>query len=357
MNATYKKMVKMAMTTVMAGGIMMMGQSAMAAPAQPQVHVDSATKDMPGHVASKVLDVKADKTEVGLISNVVYEQVPSRGYANVPMQMDILQPKTKEKKPAILFVTGGGFINANKDNGVQLRMHLAENGYVVGSINYRIAPTAKFPEPLEDVKAAIRYLKANADRFGIDPARVGIVGGSAGGYLTAMAGTTSGTKTFDKGENLQVTSDVKAAVDLYGLSDLTQVGADFSEEVQAKHRSAGATEALWVNGSPVFGGRDGGILADKHISSLLHRFYMQAAEAANPIHYISKTSAPMLLMHGTADTVVSPSQTDLLYQALQKSGIPSERYLVTGAAHGGKYWVQEPVLKIITDFFDQYLKK
>nr|WP_288571175.1 alpha/beta hydrolase [uncultured Mitsuokella sp.] len=117
-------MVKMAMTTVMAGGIMMMGQSAMAAPAQPQV--------------------------------------PSRGYANVPMQMDILQPKTKEKKPAILFVTGGGFINANKDNGIQLRMHLTENGYVVGSINYRVAPTAKFPEPLEDVKAAIRYLKANA---------------------------------------------------------------------------------------------------------------------------------------------------------------------------------------------------
>ena len=142
---------------------------------------------------------------------------------------------------------------------------------------------------------------------------------------TGMAGTTSGTKTFDKGENLQVTSDVKAAVDLYGLSDLTQVGSDYSEEVQAK--------------------RDGGILADK-----------KAAEAANPIHYISKTSAPMLLMHGTADTIVSPSQTDLLYQALQQKGIPSERYLVTGAAHGGKYWVQEPVLNIITDFFDRYLK-
>lgn len=342
MKTKYTKIAKM---TMMAGGMMFIGQSAMAALAQPQVHVDAVTKDIPGHVASKVLDVKADKSEIELISNVVYEQVPSRGYANVPMQMDILQPKTKEKKPAILFVTGGGFINANKDNGIQLRMHLAENGYVVGSISYRVAPTAKFPEPLEDVKAAIRYLKANADRFGIDPSRVGIVGGSAGGYLTAMAGTTSGTKMFDRGENLQVTSDVKAAVDLYGLSDLTQIGSDFSADVQARHRSAGATEALWVNGSPVFGGRDGGILADK-----------QVAEAANPIHYISKMSAPMLLMHGTSDTVVSPSQTDLLYQALQKSGIPSERYLVTGAAHGGKYWVQEPVLKIITDFFDRYLK-
>ena len=119
---------------------------------------------MPGHVARKVLDVTADKTEIGLISNVVYGQGPSRGYANVPLQMDILQPKTQVKKPAILFVTGGGFINANKDNGIQLRMHLAEHGYVVGSINYRVAPTAKFPEPLEDVKAAIRYLKANAGR-------------------------------------------------------------------------------------------------------------------------------------------------------------------------------------------------
>lgn len=291
MKTKYTKIAKMAMMTMMAGGMMFIGQSAMAALAQPQVHVDAVTKDIPGHVASKVLDVKADKSEIGLISNVVYEQVPSRGYANVPMQMDILQPKTKEKKPAILFVTGGGFINANKDNGIQLRMYLAENGYVVGSISYRVAPTAKFPEPLEDVKAAIRYLKANADRFGIDPSRVGIVGGSAGGYLTAMAGTTSGTKMFDRGENLQVTSDVKAAVDLYGLSDLTQIGSDFSADVQARHRSAGATEALWVNGSPVFGGRDGGILADK-----------QVAEAANPIHYISKMSAPMLLMHGTSDT-------------------------------------------------------
>lgn len=250
MKRTYKKLARLLMTTMMTGGLMLAGQTGMAAPAQPTVNVDAATKDMPNHVASKMLDVKADKTEVGLISNVVYEQVPSRGYANVPMQMDILQPKTQAKKPAILFVTGGGFINANKDNGIQLRMHLAEHGYVVGSINYRVAPTAKFPEPLEDVKAAIRFLKANADRFGIDSARVGIVGGSAGGYLTAMAGTTSGTKTFDKGENLQVTSDVKAAVDLYGLSDLTQVGSDYSKKSRqstappARRKPSGSTARL-----------------------------------------------------------------------------------------------------------------
>ncbi len=309
------------------------------------IHVDSSTANMPNKVESQRLSVKVETPVIQQISNVVYEQVPMRGYPNVAMKMDILQPKSDQKLPAIVYVTGGGFINANKDNGIQLRMHLAEAGYVVASIQYRVAPTVKFPAPVEDVKSAIRYLKAHADQYGIDADRVGIVGGSAGGYLTAMAGTTSGTTTFDKGENLDKSSSVKAAVDLYGLSDLTCIGDDYSDAIKEAHKSAGATEALWVNGSPVFGGKDGGILADK-----------KAADAANPIHYISKTSAPMLLMHGTADNVVSPSQTDLLFQALQQKGIPSQRYLVEGAAHGGIYWNQKEVMDIITAFFDQYLK-
>lgn len=297
------------------------------------------------HYASRTLEVAPVKTEVKQISGVVYEQVPSRGYPNVPMQLDLLQPQKKTKMPAIVYVTGGGFINANKDNGIQLRNYLAEKGYVVASITYRVAPTAKFPQPLEDVKASIRYLRAHADQWNIDKDRIGIIGGSAGGYLSAFAGTTSGTKTFDKGENLQESSKVSCAVDLYGLSDLSQVGMDYSPEVQQLHKSAGATEALWVNGSPVFGGKDGGVLADP-----------KATEAANPIAYIGKNSAPMLLMHGTADKVVSPGQTDLLYQALKAKGVPAERYEIPGAAHGGVYWVQDKVLQVIGDFFDRYLK-
>jgi acetyl esterase/lipase len=303
---------------------------------------DAAT---PAKAESKILNVTPSRTEISYIPDIVYSQVPSRGFQNVALQMDIMQPKNNTRKPAILFVTGGGFINANRANGLQLREKLADAGYVVASINYRVAPTATFPQPLEDVKSAIRYLKANADKFGIDKSRVGIVGGSAGGYLSAMAGTTSGTKTFDKGDNLNVDSSVRCAVDLYGISDPTKIGADFPADVQQKHQSAGATEALWVNGSPVFGGKDGGISADP-----------AAAENANPIHYISKSSAPMLLMHGSADTVVSPSQTDLLYQALQQKGIESERYVIPNAQHGGVYWVQDNVLAVITAFFDKHLK-
>ena len=322
---------------VLLGSILTLGSASAAMTAE------AATS--PAKAESKVLNVTPTKTEVSYIPDIVYSQVPSRGFQNISLQMDILQPKTEAKKPAILFVTGGGFINANRANGLQLREKLADAGYVVASINYRVAPTATFPQPLEDVKSAIRYLKANADKFGIDARRVGIVGGSAGGYLSAMTGTTSGTKTFDKGDNLNFDSTVRCAVDLYGISDPTNIGADFPADVQKKHQSAGATEALWVNGSPVFGGKDGGILADK-----------EAAEKANPIHYISKSSAPMLLMHGTADTVVSPSQTDLLYQALQQKGIESERYVIPHAQHGGVYWVQDNVIDVITAFFNKHLK-
>ena len=95
--------------------------------------------------ASKTLEVAPVKTEVKQISGVVYEQVPSRGYPNVPMAMDLLQPQKKEKMPAIVYVTGGGFINANRDNGVQLRNYLAEKGYVVASITYRVGPHGPVP--------------------------------------------------------------------------------------------------------------------------------------------------------------------------------------------------------------------
>jgi acetyl esterase/lipase len=109
------------------------------------VDVDSATKDMPGKVESTVLSVPVKTPMINRISDVVYEQVPMRGYPNVAMKMDILQSKSDTKQPAIVYVTGGGFINANKDNGIQLRMHLAEAGYVVASIQYRVATYGPLP--------------------------------------------------------------------------------------------------------------------------------------------------------------------------------------------------------------------
>ncbi|MBV8647309.1 alpha/beta hydrolase [Paludibacterium sp.] len=293
---------------------------------------------------SRVLDVAMTRMPVDLISNVVFSQPSELGYEHLALKMDILRPKTPRPAPAIVFVTGGGFLHANKDRYLQQRMDLAEAGYVVASIEYRVAPLATFPAPIIDVKSAIRYLRANAARYHVDPSHVGVLGDSAGGYLAAMAGVSNGVKAFDQGENLDQSSDVQAAVDLYGLSDLTRVAEGFPENVRKLHASPSAPEAMWVNGPAVFGtGGDINTNADK-------------TEAANPLHYVSHQAAPFLFMHGDQDTLVSPRQTELLHRALIAQGIDSTRYVVKGAQHAGDYWLQPAVTHVVVDWFDRHLK-
>ncbi|MGW8956906.1 alpha/beta hydrolase fold domain-containing protein [Paenibacillus sp. NPDC055715] len=294
---------------------------------------------------SKILEVNKTKTAVQLISNVVYDQPALAMSSHSLLRMDILKPDSKGPLPTVVFVTGGGFVSANKDSYLQQRMALSEAGYIVASIEYRVVPDVTFPAPLEDVKSAIRFLRANADRYGVDKEHIAVMGESAGGYLAAMTGTTNGLKEFDKGDHLDQSSSVQAAIDIYGLSDLTKVGEGFSQEVQEKHKSPSATEALWVNGTAVFG-RGGSILD-----------HPEAAAAANPISYVTKDDPPFLIMHGDQDTLVSPNQTEILHNALVEKGVDSTRYVVKGAAHGGDYWLQPEVTQVMIDFLNKHFKK
>ena len=293
---------------------------------------------------SKILNVALTRAKIHFLPDVVYAQVPTLEKPNQLLQMDLLIPQIKRKLPAVIFVPGGGFVSANKARMPQLRMYLAERNFVVASINYRTVPNAKFPQPIEDVKSAIRFLKANAQKFNVDPEKIFVIGDSAGGYLAAFAAVTNGDKIFNVGENLHVSSEIVAAVDLYGLSDLTQIAADFPVELQNLYNSAGSVVSLFVNGVPALGGSDGGILA-----------HPVSAQRANPINYITKNSAPMLLMHGTEDSVVSPAQTDLLFQALRTHGLESERYLIPNAGHSDEHWQQENVLGVITEFLIRHV--
>ena len=285
-----------------------------------------------------------EKLSVNYISDVVYSQPSIYGYPNFPLQMDILKTNSKDPLPAVVFVTGGGFMAANKDNYLQQRVDLAEAGYIVASIDYRVTPQSTFPAPLEDVKSAIRYLRANASKYGINPDKIAVMGSSAGGYLAALAGTTNHLKDFDKGENLDQSSEVQAVIDLYGLSDLTKVGYGYSEEVQNMHKSPSAPEAMLVNGPAVFG--PGGSIFDD----------VEKAAKANPITYINKDNPPFLILHGDKDTLVSPNQSEILHDALVAKGVDSTHYVVKGAGHGGEHWAQPKIVNIIIDFLDKTLK-
>ncbi|MBR1396469.1 MAG: alpha/beta hydrolase [Selenomonadaceae bacterium] len=291
---------------------------------------------------SKHIKFNITRPAVREIADITYVQ-----HFNWPvyrLKMDILKPESNEPLPAVLFITGGGFVAAAKTTYIQQRVHLAEAGYVVASVEYRIVPNT-YKDALQDIKAAIRYLRAHAKEFNIDPNRIAVMGESAGGYLAAMVGVTNDINEFDVGDNLNQSSAVQAVVDIYGLSDLTKVGADYSAEVQEAHKSAGATEALFVNGVALFSGTGGGILSNP-----------ESAKAANPITYISANTPPFLLMHGDKDSVVSPSQTELLHTALCNKGIDSTRYVVESANHADHYWNQPEVEIIIIDFLNRVLK-
>lgn len=292
---------------------------------------------------SKVLNVKIRRPKVHFVPDVVYSQVSMPHLKNKLLQADLFIPQTEKKLPAVIFVTGGGFVGANKARMLQLRMHLAEKNFVVASINYRTAPESRFPSQIEDVKSAIRFFKANSQRFNIDSEKIFLIGDSAGGYLAAFAAITNDDTIFNVGDNLNQSSKVLAAVNLYGLSDLTKVAQDFPKEAQNIYYSAGAVVSLFVNGLTDFGGVDGGILSNPE------------AQKANPINYITKNSAPMLLMHGSADNIVSPSQSDLLFQALRAQNVDAERYIIPNAGHSDDFWHQDEVFNLITDFFMRYL--
>lgn len=262
------------------------------------------------------------------------------------LKMDIVRPVSKEKTPAVIFVPGGWWIVAPKDAGNQLLWKLAEEGFAVAGIEYRTIVQANYVDIVGDVKAAVRYLRAHADELNIDENKIAIMGASAGGWLSTMVGVTGGVEKFDFGENLNQSSEVQAVIDIFGPSDLTKIGADYSAEIQSGYTSAGGAVSLLANGMSVYKGNKGGSILDTP----------ETAKATNPINYINEKTPPFLIFHGNEDKTVSPSQSKILYDALTKKGIDAEYYVVNGAGHDFKYFYQPKTFKIIVDFLNRVLK-
>ncbi|MGB9847550.1 MAG: alpha/beta hydrolase fold domain-containing protein, partial [Desulfotomaculales bacterium] len=299
----------------------------------------------PDQSQPQFLEVQITRPSVAFISDVVYEQPAIFGYSSIPLRMDLLVPVSKNPLPAVLFIPGGGFMSANKDKLLQERITIAEAGYVVASIEYRVTPQSVFPAALEDVKTAVRYLRANASKYNIDVNHIAVMGNSAGGYLAALAGTTNGVKEFEGKEYPDQSSEVQAVIDLYGLSDLTQIGYGFPEKVQKAHASPSAPEGMWLHGAAIFS--SGGSVFDDP----------QKAAWANPITYVTEDDPPFLIFHGDKDVLVSPYESKILHEALVKKGVESTYYIVKNAGHGTAHFGQPIITDLIIKFLNKHLKK
>jgi len=225
------------------------------------------------------------------------------------LKLDVLLPKQEsdQPRPAIVWIHGGGWRGGNKASGLGRIAPLVATGEYVGfTVEYRLSGEAKWPAQVHDCKAAIRWIKAHAQTYNIDPQRIGVWGSSAGGHLVSLLGTSGDVEALE-GENGTPDESTKVAcvVDFCGPSDF------FSFEMGENPRSPVGQ---------LFGGK---------VSE--HR---AAAQAASPVTHVSSDDPPFLIMHGTEDRVVPIQQAERLHKQLQENGVSSVFVKIEGGGHG-----------------------
>lgn len=268
--------------------------------------------------------------------DIVYARIGDR-----KLLLDLCLPaKGTARLPVIVWVHGGGWRGGRKNAGSRARPML-DRGYAVVDVGYRLSGEAIFPAQVEDCKAAVRWVRANAAKYGLDPDRIGAWGSSAGGHLVAFLGTAGDVKEFDTEANAEYPSRVQAVCDWFGPTDFLQMDKHSLQGSRLIHDAPNSPESLLV----------GGPIQDEPYKSL--------ARKADPITYVTKDDPPFLIMHGDKDMSVPLHQSELLYDALKKAGVEATLYVVKGGGHGlrGGEESSEKLFEIVANFFDKHLKR
>jgi acetyl esterase/lipase len=255
-------------------------------------------------------------------------------------KLDLYLPEKPADKPLTLRVPihGGGWRAGSKYPCPVAGLVL--KGYAVASVEYRFSQKAVFPAQIQDCQAAIRWLRAHAKQYQFDTEHLGAIGGSAGGHLSALVGTSGGKKAFPPIGGHEDQSDrVQAVCDIFGPADFTTVVQQAAEDKNVKNIFAFNTP------SDPYSGLIGTKLDDK-----------AKAEAVSPVHYISMDAPPFLILHGTHDMLVPYAQSVQLEAALKAQGVPVWLQTLPGANHGGPMFGKPAVLQLTQNFFDKHLK-
>ena len=269
------------------------------------------------------------------------------GDRHIAHRLDIHLPRQKKRQyPAIICIYGSAWFSNNSKANIfssGIGQVLLEHGFAVVSINHRSSRDAIFPAQIHDVKAAIRFVRANADAFSIDNTFIGITGSSSGGHLSAFAGTSSNSSSFELhgvtidiegklGNFVHTSSHVDAVVDWFGPTDFLMMddcGSSFS------HDDAKSPESSLVGG-PI-------------------QEHQEECKLADPTSYIRKDNPPFLIFHGDADPLVPHCQSEKLYQKLQASGVESEYHLIAGGGHGPGVMIDE-YYRMMVNFLTKHSK-
>jgi|TARA_B100001093_G_scaffold80075_1_gene71431 acetyl esterase/lipase len=244
--------------------------------------------------------------------------------------IDLYLPATKSEDllPVVIWVHGGGWKNGSKNNCKAA--FLAPNGFAVASINYRLTDVAQWPAQINDCYAAVRWLRQNAELYGLNPDRIGAFGSSAGGHLAALMGTrNAGAES--------VSSRVQAVCDWFGPADLLTMPPNVISENRTYEEVSRSNGALLL-GETVMDVPD-------------------LAKNASALYQTSSDDPPFLIMHGSEDHAVPLAQSIQFYAALKEVGVDAKLYVVEGAGHGGSEFKSPEVESEVLAFFERTLKR
>ena len=242
----------------------------------------------------------------------IIKDLPYAQYGERMLRLDLYLPAAPVSlAPAIVCVVGGGWRSTDKAGYVETGTGLAQGGLIAAAITYRPSPDVNAPGNVHDCKAAVRWLRANAAKYGIDPTRIGALGGSAGGHLVSLLGTTSGRPELEGvGGNPTQSSAVQAVCDFCGPTDLTR-GAQ--PAFRQAHPVLVECEEAYL----------GGPAAQRR----------ELAKLVSPLFHVSATTAPTWIIHGDRDDIVPIDESRLFHEALKKHGVETVLRVVQGGTH------------------------
>lgn len=294
---------------------------------------DVPQADRPASVAGEP-EAPAPKELAG--EPVTFEAgIPYADTGNPRHRLDLYRPKNpaSAKLPVIVFFHGGGWMQGDKADGERHLIPFVRTGEYAGvSAGYRLTDEEIWPAQIHDAKAAVRWVRANAEKYGIDPQRIGVLGRSAGGHLALMLAVTGDVPELEGeiGAHLEKESRVQAAVNFFGITDFTGL---IGQPGLIDRTRRDAPEALLIGG-PVTENPE-------------------KAKAASPVNYVTPNDSPVLTVHGTADEVVPYDQSVRIDAALNQAGVPSFFVAVKDAGHGDFGTSADGRARA---FFDTYLR-
>lgn len=278
----------------------------------------------------KKVRVTVTRPQFSVTTGIAFAQVDEWfGHTRRDLKLDLIYPEDREKKyPCVVWICGGAWLSMDRSAHLAYLSKLALEGFVVASVEYRTTNDAKYPTQLQDVKAAIRYLRAHADRYHIDEEHIGVTGESAGGHLTCMAALDQ-DKVLDVGAYLEYSSAVQAACPWYPPTDF----ALFHYPSEAVCASSPESLLLGKN-----------TMTEK-----------KEARSISPISKISKDAPPFLIIHGTDDHIVDFRNGEALYEALEKEGCDVTLIAIEGADHASLPFFQDDIWNEMIAFFKRTL--